>query len=88
MNRELTQLRNIGEKIADRLQKVGIRDEDELRQIGAVEAHRRLKKRYPHETLSVCYYLYSFEGALTDRHWNEIGDSKKRKLRKQIENED
>ena len=76
-NRKLTELKNIGIRIARRLNQVGIFSEDELRSVGAVEAHNRIKQRYPSETLPVCYYLYSFEGAITDKHWNEIGNKKK-----------
>ncbi len=83
-SRALTDLKNIGTKIAARLNEAGIFSEDELRFLGAVEAHRRIKKIYPNETLPLCYYLYSFEGALTDKHWNEIGENKKGQLRAKI----
>jgi len=65
-NKSLTELRNIGKKIADRLNHVGIFSEDDLRRVGAVGAYRMIRDRCPDETLPVCYYLYSFEGALTD----------------------
>ena len=39
-----------------------------------------LKEKYPAESLPVCYYLYSFEGALSDKHWDDIGDKRKRDL--------
>ncbi len=83
-NRDLLDLRNIGEKIAARLTEVGILCEDDLRKVGAVEAHFRIKSKYPNETLPVCYYLYSFEGAITDKHWNDIGEKKKTTLKKEI----
>ncbi len=83
-NRKLTELKNIGKKIAGRLNEVGIFYEDELLIVGAVEAHRMIKEKYPNETVPVCYYLYSFEGALTDKHWNDIGEDKKRELKLKI----
>ena len=83
-NRKLTELKNIGAKIAVRLNEAGIFSEEELRFYGAIEAHKMIKKNYPNETLPVCYYLYSFEGALCNKHWNEIGESKKRKLKSGI----
>lgn len=83
-NRKLTDLLNIGEKIASRLNKAGIFTEDELRLVGPAEAHRRIKALYPEEILPVCYYLYSFEGALTDTHWNKIPDTRKSALRREI----
>ena len=83
-NRKLTELKNIGKKIAGRLNEVGIFSEDELSVIGAVEAHSMIKKKHPNETISVCYYLYSFEGALCDKHWNDIGEDKKCELKSKI----
>lgn len=83
-NRDLTDLKNIGRKIASRLNEIGVYSEDELRSVGAVDAHQRIKENYPEETLPVCYYLFSFEGALTDKHWNEIGEQKKKQLKSQI----
>ena len=83
-NRRLTDLRNIGKKIANRLNEVGIFSEDELRLIGAIGAHRMIKERHPDETLPICYYLYSIEGALTDRHWDEIGEQRKQQLKAQV----
>ena len=83
-NEDLTKLKNIGKKIAFRLNGVGIFSKDDLKLIGAVGAHRLIKAKHPNKTLPVCYYLYSFEGALTDKHWNEIGEQRKRQLKEQI----
>lgn len=83
-NRSLMQLQNIGKKIASRLNEAGIFTEDELRLVGPAEAHRRIKANYPDETIPVCYYLYSFEGALTDKHWDRIPERKKKQLRLEI----
>ena len=30
--------------------------------------------------MPVCYYLYSLEGALKDRHWDDLGDGVKKQL--------
>ncbi len=43
-----------------------------------------IRDKHPQETLPVCYYLYSFEGALTDKHWNEISEQRKQQLRAQV----
>jgi len=83
-NKKLIDLGNIGTKIAGRLNEAGIFSEEELRFYGAVEAHKMIKKNHPNETLPVCYYLYSFEGALCNKHWNEIGEEKKKKLKQGI----
>jgi len=83
-NRNLTELKNIGKKIAERLNEVGIFSEDDLRHVGAVGAHRMIEEKHPNETLPVCYYLYSFEGALSDKHWDEISEQTKQQLRAQV----
>jgi DNA transformation protein and related proteins len=83
-NRKLTELKNIGKKIAGRLLEAGISSEEDLRAAGAVQAHKKIKANYPDETLPVCFYLYSFEGAITDTHWNDIGEKRKQELKKQI----
>ena len=83
-NRNLTDLKNIGKTIAGRLNEVGIFSEDDLMLVGAVGAHRLIKQIHPNETLAVCYYLYSFEGALTDKHWNELGEERKQQLKAQV----
>lgn len=80
-NRKLTELKNIGSKIAGRLNEVGIFSEQKLLFIGPVKAHQMIKKKYPNETLPVCYYLYAFEGALSDKHWDNIGEKRKQELK-------
>ena len=84
-NKSLTELKNIGNKIAGRLNEIGIFSEEDLRRVGAVGAHRMIREKYLDDTLPVCYYLYSFEGAITDKHWDEIGEQRKQQLKKQIE---
>ncbi|MBM9536566.1 TfoX/Sxy family protein [Desulfobulbus alkaliphilus] len=83
-NRKITDLRNIGKKIAGRLNEVGIFSESDLRRVGAVNAYSRIKEKHPNKTLPVCYYLHSFEGALTEKHWNEISEQRKQQLKAQI----
>lgn len=83
-NRQLTELINIGQTIAARLRSVGIKNEADLRKMGPIKAHQLLEHRYPDETLPICYYLYSFEGALKNLHWNEIGEKRKQMLKKAI----
>jgi DNA transformation protein len=84
-NRKLTELKNIGKKIAGRLNEVGIFSEEELRLIGPVKAHQLISKNYLNETLAVCYYLYSFEGVLCDLHWNDINEKRKKELKSAIQ---
>lgn len=83
--KQLEDLPNIGRKIASRLNEAGIFSEEDLRKAGAVGAHRLIKERYPDETLPVCYYLPAFEGTLTARHWDAIGEERKAQLRAEVE---
>lgn len=82
--RKLTELKNIGEKIASRLLVVGIRNESDLRRVGAIAAYRLIREKFPNETLPLCYYLYSFEGALIGKPWDQIGEKRKAQLRAQL----
>ena len=86
-NRKLTELKNIGNKIANRFNEVGLSSEGDLRRVGAMAAHCMIKSKYPNETLPVCYYLYSFEGALCDKHWSEIDEVRKPLLKAEVERE-
>jgi DNA-3-methyladenine glycosylase I len=82
--RRLSALKNIGKKIEKRLNEINVFNENDLFTLGSVNAYRQIKKNYPDETLPLCYYLYSFDGALRDVHWNEIGESRKKKLKDQL----
>ncbi|HIA48021.1 MAG TPA: competence protein TfoX [Candidatus Hydrogenedentes bacterium] len=84
-SRQINELKNIGTKLTGRLNEIGVFSENDLRMMGAVEAHERIAKNHPNETLPVCYYLYSFEGALRDKHWNDIGDKRKHSLKSGVE---
>ncbi|MFZ1827631.1 MAG: TfoX/Sxy family DNA transformation protein, partial [Candidatus Competibacteraceae bacterium] len=52
-SKDLTDLKNIGKKIAGRLNEVGIFSEDDLRTVGAVSAYSMIKEKHPNETLPV-----------------------------------
>jgi DNA transformation protein len=83
-SRRVDELRNIGATIAKRLNEVGIFSEQDLCSLGAVEAHRRIRNKHSEKSLPVCYYLYSFEAALRDVHWDDLPESRKRALRDQL----
>jgi len=82
--RPIEELRNIGPTVAARLREVGIRTRAELEAAGPAEAYRRICAKYPGKTIPVCYYLYSLEGALRDRHWDDIGRDVKQALLEQV----
>jgi DNA transformation protein len=76
---EPAQLKNLGPKTRQWLNEVGIYTLDDLRQVGALEAWRRIKRLYP--TRVSVNALYGLEGALTNRHWNDIPEAYKAELR-------
>ena len=80
---ELAKLRNIGPTIERRLGAVGIRTRRDLQRLGAVNAFRQIRKRFSDKSISVCYYLYSLEGALRDVHWDDLPPQVKQRLRAQ-----
>ena len=72
----------VGATIAKRLNEVGIHSKSDLRRVGPAKAYAMIAARNPDVTIPVCYYLYSLEGALTDTHWDDIPESRKRTLRR------
>jgi len=81
-NPPVDELRNIGPTIARRLREVGIRTRRDLKTAGPVEAFHRIRDRHPRQSIPVCYYLYSLEGALKDVHWDDLGTNAKSRLRR------
>lgn len=76
----LTDLPNIGTKLAGLLEDAGVRSRGDIQRIGAPALYRQLQATSPRK-LPVCYYLYSLEGAIQGKHWNAFTDAEKRKLR-------
>lgn len=70
-------LRNIGPKSAAWLRQVGLRTEEDLRAIGALEAFMRVKRAGFKPSLNL---LYALEGALTDCHWQEVPAERRSEL--------
>lgn len=73
-------LKNIGPTIADRLEKVGLRTLGDLKKCGPAKAFNLVKSAYPDITIPVCYYLYSLQGALEGKHWNDLPSTIKERL--------
>ena len=83
-NTKLSKLKNIGPTIEKRLNAVGIYTKEELEVVGPAIAYLKIKEMFPLESIPVCYYLYSFEGALIDKHWNDIPEKSKEYLLNKI----
>lgn len=83
-NIRINELKNIGETIERRLNEIGIYTKEDLELTGPVKAYKKIQENNPARTFPVCYYLYSFEGALTDKHWDDIPEKSKEYLKKQV----
>ena len=82
---DLAALQNIG-KVTERwLHDIGIRDEEDLRRMGAVHAYRLIRAREASATLNL---LYALHGALTGTPWNDLAAPIKEMLRRQAERGD
>ncbi len=79
---DLAQLRNIGRTIQRRLLAVDISSEKQLRKVGAVDAYQLIREKFAEESIPVCYYLYSLQGALMNCHWDALPDETKKRLRR------
>ncbi len=77
-------LPNIGATIAARLEGVGVRTVGDLQRIGPAEVFQRVRANNPGRTISVCYYLYSLQGALEGKHWDDLAEETKRALLKEV----
>lgn len=80
MAKSLAELPNIGPTIENRLNEVGVRSRADLKRLGAVNAYLRIRAKYPRRTISVCYYLYSLQGALMNLHWDDVPERLKKEL--------
>ncbi|MEM7017506.1 MAG: TfoX/Sxy family DNA transformation protein [Pseudomonadota bacterium] len=82
-NQAVNTLTNIGKTVASRLHEIDVQTRADLETLGAARAYKRLSEQNPSEHLPVCYYLYSLEGALQDRHWDDFSEDEKLALRLQ-----
>ena len=78
--KSLAELPNIGPTIANRLNEIGIRTRADLKTLGPVNAYLRICAKYPHQTIPVCSYLYSLQGALMGLHWDDLPERLKKDL--------
>ncbi|WP_188149455.1 TfoX/Sxy family protein [Teredinibacter waterburyi] len=81
-NGELLELKNLGMASVNILHAIGINSYDELSEMGAVEAYRRIKARGIHVSKVM---LYALQGALMDVHWNDLSPDLKAQLVEEAE---
>ena len=77
MNAAPSKLRNIGPKSAAWLRQVGLRTQQDIRDIGAVEAFMRVRRAGFKPSL---HLLYSLEGALNGCHWRDVTEARRSEL--------
>ena len=70
-------IRNVGPKSAAWLRQVGVRTQEDLERLGAVEAFMKVKRAGFRPSLNL---LYALEGALADCHWADLPDERKAAL--------
>jgi hypothetical protein len=70
-------IRNVGPKSAAWLRQVGVRTQDDLTRLGAIEAFMKVKRAGFRPSLNL---LYALEGALADCHWADLPDERKAAL--------
>ena len=75
MPKDLAELPNIGPTIESRLNEIGVYIRADLERIGAANAYKRICENYPDQTVPVCYYLYSLQGALMGVHWDRVPEN-------------
>ena len=75
----LTDLPNIGKNLADKLNLIGIENEQELEQLGSENA---IIKIATIENSGVCInMIYALEGAIQGIRWHGLDDERKQELK-------
>jgi DNA transformation protein len=78
---DLTNLPNIGQILAEKLQRIGVSNHKQLADIGSVEAIIRIG----HANSSGCYnMLYALEGAIQGVRWHSLPDQVRQELKEQL----
>jgi predicted flap endonuclease-1-like 5' DNA nuclease len=79
----LAPLRNLGPVSKRMLAAAGITSVQALRELGAVEAYRRVRSRDPRASLNL---LWALEGAVSGRPWQDVARHDRLSLLLQLEN--
>jgi DNA transformation protein len=77
--KQLTDLPNIGKTLANKLEMIGIKNEQELKQIGSENAIIKISTI---ENSGACInMLYALEGAIQDIRWHGLVNERKQELK-------
>ncbi|MEM9811037.1 MAG: TfoX/Sxy family protein [Pseudomonadota bacterium] len=78
----LRTIRGLGPASERMLAEVGIPDVETLREIGAIDAYRRLRFRFEHASLNA---LYALVAGLDGRDWRDLTIAERQALRELVE---
>jgi DNA transformation protein len=79
---DLTELPNVGKTLAQKLQRIGVSNCDQLAALGSVEAIIRIG----HATESRCYNtLYALEGAIQGVRWHSFPGKARQELKNKLD---
>lgn len=79
---KLAHARNLGPRSAEMLADAGFLYLQDVRDVGVAECFRRVRMVRPKVSLNL---LWALEGALTDQDWRNISASRKRELKRAVE---
>lgn len=82
-DRAIKDLRNLGPKMQLMLTEIEVSGEQDLREMGALEAYRRLRFRFSGGVSIIA--LYAMEAALVDRDWRDLSPATKADLRRKVD---
>lgn len=82
---ELLELKNLGMASVNILQAIGVHTYEDLAKVGSVNAYCKIKDRGIHVSKVM---LYALEGALMDKHWNDLSPELKASLVDKADNVD
>ena len=77
MTSDLRELKNLGNTSINWLHSIGVNSQQELHEKGAVKAYHEIKQRGIRVSKVL---LYALHGAMTNTHWNDIGNDTKQQL--------
>ena len=80
--KRLSELVNIGEVLAERLEGIGIHSQEELAETGSVEAVLRIKEQDIHTCYSM---LCAIEGAIRGVRWHGIPKAERDALKREFD---
>lgn len=79
----ISDMRNLGPQMEMWLAELDIDDDDDLRQIGAVDAWRRLRFRFGGQVTVTA--LYAMAAALSGCHWRDLSMAERARLQRAVD---